>query len=341
MTKSPQHQLSQEIIKPVKIREIVVSLLSTFAIVSLVNWATIWYLENYPRHVSYSRIKDKWELLLDLEEPVDWLILGDSSCHQGVNPKIIESQLKESVLNLCTFADSLALNNVWMLDYYIKKHGVPKNVILVHVYDVWHRELNANVIAPIPFRSKFWQEMEPKIELTEEEELQIFLSRYFPLYAKDYSIKNLLKNPTSFLQNPKGEPVEFATASEADVQRVEENSADHIRFVQENEPELSRENRLALEHLIKLTKSHKFNLYLVNSPIYEQLYKQKDLLEYYQQVQGTLSNFASQSERIHYLREPMLFPQEQLENSDHLIESGAQIYTQELIRKISDYQNHN
>ncbi|MEB3357540.1 MAG: hypothetical protein VKK04_12500, partial [Synechococcales bacterium] len=45
----------------------------------------------------------KWNLLTDLKQPADWLVLGDSSCNQGVVPEILSQELGGTALNLCIF----------------------------------------------------------------------------------------------------------------------------------------------------------------------------------------------------------------------------------------------
>ena len=96
-------------------------------------------------------IRSKWNLLRDIDSPVEWLILGDSSANQGVIPDKFRSEYGGRVVNLGTVANALLIEDVWMLQDYIESHGAPKNVIVVHVYDMWVREADTSVFAHVPW----------------------------------------------------------------------------------------------------------------------------------------------------------------------------------------------
>ncbi|MBZ8182073.1 hypothetical protein [Oscillatoria salina] len=329
-------QLPKEIMARTTVRRLTISIFGTVLLTGLVNFGLLWYLKNYPQNEGYSRIEDKWQLMLNLSEPVDVLILGDSSCHQGVDPSIIEAELDVEALNLCTIADALVLNSAWMVDKYIQKYSAPKAVILVYVYDVWYRDLNWNVISQIPLSWGFWHKLEPEIEISFAEQGNLFLDRYVPLYSKDQSIKHIFANPDDwFQQESRDEIEEFNTASKANPEYVEENTEAHFRFVEENQFNLSKSNRLALEKIISLANKYEFEVYLVNSPLYEGLYKNDDFRNYLADVQTTLDRYEKQNDRVHYLfRKPRKFSRNEMENADHVIESAAEIFSHELASEI-------
>ncbi len=119
---------------------------------------------------------------------------------------------------------------------------------------------------------------------------------------------------------------------------VEAQKKTNIEFAKKNKFKLSENNSKALERIVSLAEKHDFNIYLANSPIYEKLYEDKDFKAYYSQLQDTLGAYAAKSDRVHYIREPITFPKEQMENADHLVYSAAKVYTNKLISEIESIQ---
>ena len=62
-------------------------------------------------------------------------------------------QSGESAINLATIGDATVVNDAWMLETYLERFGRPNKVVIVHAYDIWHRELKQNVVVQIPFKS--------------------------------------------------------------------------------------------------------------------------------------------------------------------------------------------
>ena len=330
-------QLPQEITKPIKSKEFFLSLLGTLFFVIFFNFAAKLYLKENTTNRAYWLINKKWEILLKQKKPVDWLILGDSSCNQGVVPSILNERLSVSSINLCTIGDMLSLDDSWMLEKYIQRFGVPKNILIVHVYDAWNRGINLSVLAKVPLNWGYWQQLEPKINFGLKDTFQLFIERYIPLYSENQSLSHLLKSPYDAFnrnQNFRLEKDGFMIWEKANPEYVEAQKKMHLDFTRKNKFNLSSNNREALEHIVKLAEKHDFNVYLANSPIYEKLYEHKDFKAYFTQIQNTLDGYAAKSDRVHYIREPITFPKEEMENADHLVYSAAKIYTNKLISEI-------
>ncbi len=185
MAQPKNQQLPQEIVTPVKSKEFLLSLLGTFIFIILFNFAAKLYLKENTTNRAYWLINEKWELLLNQKKPVDWLILGDSSCNQGVVPSIVDEKLNVNSINLCTIGDMLTLDDAWMLEKYIQRFGVPKNVLIVHVHDAWSREVNRSLLAKIPLNWGYWQQLEPRVDLGLKDTAQLFVDSIHPtLFGK-------------------------------------------------------------------------------------------------------------------------------------------------------------
>lgn len=334
-------KLPQEITLPIKSKEFFLSLLGTLIFVIMFNFAAKLYLKQNTPNRGYWLINRKWEILLNQKKPVDWLILGDSSCNQGVVPTIVNERLNTSSINLCTIGDMLSLDNSWMLETYIQRFGTPKNILIVHVYDAWNRGINRPVLAQVPLNWGYWKQVEPKVHFSKRDTLQLFIERYIPLYSENQSLSHLLKSPyDAFNHNQNFQLTEdgFMIWEKPNPEYVEAQRKMHLDFTRTNKFNLSSNNREALEHIAKLAEKHDFNVYIANSPIYEKLYEHKDFKAYFGQLQDTLDGYAAKSDRVHYIREPITFPKEEMENADHLVYSAAKVYTNKLISQIESIQ---
>jgi hypothetical protein len=87
-------------------------------------------LEGSTPNRGYWLIQKKWEILRDLEESVDVLVVGDSSCNQGLNNRVLDQQTRLRSMNLCTIGDALLLDDLWMLRDYLRRFPVPRAVVL-------------------------------------------------------------------------------------------------------------------------------------------------------------------------------------------------------------------
>ena len=336
---SVNQQLPKEISpNSTKLSHIILSLICPGIIFTLINLGANYYLKYFPQNSGYWVIQQKWSMLLNLKQPVDWLILGDSSCNQGVIPEVLETELSGESVNLCTIGDSLVLNDAWMLSKYIKKYGAPKNIVIVHVYDIWDRHINWNVTSQIPLDWGYWYQLEPSLDLSIEEQKTIFLNKYVPLYSQDTSLKEILKNQETWFES-KGYKVSkdgFMAEEDSNSFNVEQDKKGHLKFVKKNpEFSLSEINKKSLQTIVQLAEKHDINIYLANSPIYQELYLESSFQLYYNQVQKQLKIISDRSKNFYYImQEPMTFSKEEMENVDHLTVKAAKTYTKQLAKEI-------
>lgn len=334
-----QSSLPQEVIKrSPKLITILLTLLCPGLIFVLANLGASLYLRNFPQNRGYWLIQEKWSLLTNLKQPVDWLVLGDSSCNQGVIPEVLEQELSGKAVNLCTIGDTIVLNDAWMLSKHIQKYGAPKNIAIVHVYDVWQREINWNVTSQTPLDWGYWNELEPKVEVSPKQQKDLFLNRYVPLYSQNTSLKKVIENRDRWFQakdynlSSNG----FMSVPEADTWNVEQDAKGHIKSTSKQlDHGLSITNQKAMDSIIQLAEKHDINVYLVNSPLYEELYQNPDFRAYYDRVQTELEQISQRSERVQrIMTTPMTFSKEEMENADHLISTAAEAYTKQLAQEI-------
>ncbi|MCP4543617.1 MAG: hypothetical protein GY832_41420 [Chloroflexi bacterium] len=335
-------QLPDEIASSPSKREVLFNVLGPLLVVFTINLIVLGYLSRYPTNRGYWLMKRKWEILQTMPAPADWLILGDSSGNQGMIPEKLQDELGGTAVNLCTIGDIALFDDVWMLEEHIEKFGPPKNVIIVHAYDVWPRQAITVLFAKIPRPWGYWREFTPAPKLSTRDHVNIFLARYMPLYAENATLLKVLHWATHspqklFKDRYHLEPGGYMKLMRANPRYVESDTREQIKFVENRKSgfSLSDINQTSLEQIIALSEQYHINVFIANSPIYEGLYENKDFQAYFSKVQMELDRFAEQSEYIHYLSTPFTFPINQMQNTDHVIHSAAEEYTEMLALEIA------
>ena len=336
---SKQPHLPQEVLpRSTKLVQIILTLLCPWLVFAVANIGAGLYLKHFPQNRGYWLIQQKWSMLLNLNKPADWLVLGDSSCNQGVVPEVLGKELAGNAVNLCTIGDSLALNDAWMVSKHIQEHGAPKNILIVHVYDMWDREIKLNVTSQTPLAWGYWNKLEPNFEFDLTEQKDVFLNKYVPLYSQSTSLKEVLKDNQNLF---KGKDYHLAAdgfmpVTEANDWNVEQDAKGHIKdTAKKSDFAFSDTNQDSINAIIDLAEKHDINVYLANSPLYEELYQNPDFRNYYDQVQQGLEKISDRSDKVkRILIEPMTFSKTEMENADHVIETAAKSYTEKLAQEI-------
>jgi hypothetical protein len=319
----------------------ILEVLGSLLALVLLNFFTLWYLGNYSPSYGYWTLHQKWALLGKMDAPVDWLILGDSSCNQGVSPALIQEKLGETAINLCTIGSVTALNDVWMLEEYIQRFGPPRGVVIGHVYDVWSRDLDPLILGQIPRPRNFWKEHTLGSDLLGNPGIrsQVFQERYVPFVSQRLTLTSLLRSlmfgklipfKPRWLIDEYG----FLSGEQAQPENAIQDGQDHMQFVRENEPVLSSINQQALERLVEIADAYQLPIYLVNSPLFEGLTADDGFQAYLAELTRQIDSVVGESHSVHLIPEIKTFPAAQLQTADHLTLPGAQVYTEWLIQNV-------
>lgn len=315
-------------------RSLLFSLAGILILTLFVNFSAKYYLDRSTRNLGYFLIKKKWELLKNLENPVDLIILGDSSCNQGVNTDLITEKTGLSALNLCTMGKLLALNDSWMLDYYIRKHGAPDKILIIHVYDIWQRKINKNVIAKIPLSWGFWEELTPTLNFGLSDKYKMLVAKYIPLYSENVTAKKMMLQTGDkfFSKEVSFTKSGYMWTGKAFPENVDLDMKHHIEFTGANEFFVSSPNKIAMQEIIDRVEQNDIKLYISTGPLYTKIFSNLTFREYYDKVQNYLEELAAGSDNVHLiLNDTELFERDEMQNIDHLIFSSANKFTLRII----------
>lgn len=288
-----------------------------------------------PINEGFGLVNAKWRLLRGLDRPVDWLILGDSSGNQGVDPEIIRRATGERALNLCTIADCLALDDAWMLDEYLQRFGPPKRVVLVHVVDGWHREaIPLSLLATIPVQHGPGESPTPAHPLTAIQRIEMLARQAFPIVFQNRSLAYHLLGrwigaaPVESVIRDDGFNPRPAGSADGVIHDVARN----LRRLGRRPKTISPLNAAALAHLRDVARREGIDLVVANSPISERLARDAAFAEYRDAInrQGEEILRAGGRGRL-VLAEPPALPDAVMQSSDHATIEGARLYTHALV----------
>lgn len=311
--------------------------LGALAVLLLANLAAGPFLARATPNEGYRLVAEKWRLVEAQTAPVDWLLLGDSSCNQGLDPAGFRAAGLGTALNLCTIGDLLTQNDAWMLDSVMAHAGPPRRgVVLTHVYDMWHRAPNPSLLGKVPLPWGFWSRGAAAIPLRPEQQRRVLLARYAPLYEESASLATALRaGPGAWSPGPVTDAAGFKAEAEANPEAVAKDVRAHQAFVAKAHFKLSAANEAGLEALLTAAEAHGFDVYLVNSPLIEGLDADPAFTGYYADVVASLQAHVAGHPRAHLLlAAPMTFPAEQMVNADHLTVAGAARFTARVIDEI-------
>jgi hypothetical protein len=337
-------QLTDEIVGSGSRRKAGVTAALALAMVLLANLAARWALSEHTPNMGYWLIHKKWTMVQSMKSPVDWLMLGDSSCNQGVRPDVWSRAGLGSAINLCTIGNMLAVNDAWMLETYLATHPPPKAVVLVHVYDTWYRDagtLRNRLLGKVPLSYGFWERLNPRLELSGRQALNFALTRYLPLYTENKSIARWIWSPDRFASEKYSvDEHGYMAWHEADKAQVRSDLAAHRRFLNGRDFVLSRENRDALIRIRKLADERGFDVYIANGPVYEELRREPAFRSYLTKLNREMTDYVGSNSRLHFiLKDPPTFQADQMVNCDHLVDGAARMYTERLAAAVRAAQS--
>ena len=332
----PDSRLAREVKVSATWARVARTLAGVLAVAVVGNFLAMAYFRRWTANEGYWLIEQKWYRLMSLDKPVDWMLIGDSSCNQGLVPDVMSKRLGGEVQNFCVIGNMLALNGAWMVDAHIRRVGPPKHVVAMYVYDVWPRDPNPILLAHVPLPWGYWSNAQPALSLSAVEQLKVAAARYFPLFAQKKTIAFLAENPSRLWTQPAELNANgFMVSALPDTAYVLGDAKDHRAFVRGNHFQISEPNKRALEHLIALAEQYHFDLYLVNGPSYEGLLRDEPFRAYYNDMRTALEGYSGRSRYVHYLSAPRPFPLAEMNSTDHVIFTAAQRLTEQVSAEIA------
>ena len=331
-------QLTQEVVGPSTRREVALTAIGTLTLVALVNgMMTLAPSTN----VGYWALEQQWRRLLQLEQGAHLLVLGDSTCRQGIVPGLAAGTLGLGRgLNLCATGDALLVNDAWMLETYLRRFPPPEAVLVVHTFDVWERDPSPVTVAQVPLAWGFWNRLEPSLEFGLRDQWRIFASRHLPLYANDQTLRQFVTQPLKSvrryrkLQGWLGSDG-FVAEATANPEAARETAASQARLLARAAFRVSGANRRALDRMAALAETQGFPLFLAHGPVYRGLAADPAFQRRFDAVGAHLRSLAAAHPNVRYVPEQVTFPAAVMQDHEHVTVKAARHYTQVVASRVA------
>ena len=322
---------------------------------------------HYINESGYQIIEDKWRLMFDLQQPVDWEVFGDSTALDGVMPSILEAKLGSRSLNLATHAGVLLIPNAELLDLQLQRIGPPKRAVIVAAATTWPRPQQLRALTTLsrtPLPWGFWHRLEPHLQLTPGQDWAMFLYRYCRIWSSDLTIANWLKSlPRRAVARLTPSAAAPATpASERGDPLLEASSEDlqkgwqvgRIRTpekVRKSIPRLGSQcdlefgisdiNRRVVEAISRFATEQGFEVYYAHGPVLQEAYDQAPTVRrYLQQADRGLAALIDPLPHCHYVRGVLLLPTDAMSDGLHTNPRGARAYSAALAAALARLRDH-
>lgn len=317
-------------------------------VVLAANFAAAEFLRRIPVNGGYALAKGKWELMdraIAEKRKLDLLIVGDSSSNQGLNPAVIAKMTKERAMNFGVVAEALPIEPAWAVRHYFEstpKKNRPKTVLWMHVYDIWSRPDPGNrrllaISSALPPTA--WPQIEkgPKVRFTIDE---IRWRRLTPLWSQSTSMQLLLRRPLDSIavsNRFKFDELGFTAEREPDPKLVARDTKQHLALARDAKRDLgpNRTARDSMDAMARMADRYGFDLWVVESPINESLWRDAAFRQRWGEVHAELKKFADASPRVHLVfDEPERFADARMQNCDHVLADAADEFTAAVMRRI-------
>jgi hypothetical protein len=257
----------------------------------------------------------------------------------GIVPEVLDRELGVRSVNLCTIADMLTVEDLFMLQTYIQRCGRPAGVLLVNTYNAWARKGEVGAFG----RSRWplWQTKD-RLDMSFYECVEMLVARYLPLYSESRSITKMSLMPRTALIAFLGDgpfrlgPNGYMSLEKPVPAGVLRDARLHLAQTEKGRPSISRPNLKALEDVARLAERHKFPVYMISSPLYRGLWRNKNFRRYFDDMQDKLKYVAGALPGLVFLGfgPDLTFKAEEMENADHVVFSAAKVYTARVAARI-------
>jgi hypothetical protein len=318
-----------------------ISLVAAFLIVMSVNSLAFVYSRNHPANYGTLGLTvAEWRGLDKLIKPVDTLLLGDSACFGDLDSGAISDRLGGSVINLGNTLGSSTLMDAWMLSEYVTKFGPPRNVVFLRTYPGSYNEpRNFEFMANVPRAWGYWDDLGLDPVWKPGDQPKLFVKTFGVLYSNSDIFRDLALFP--WKKHPCYPPVGPTRDYNMGYSQIQETMV-----LGDRKPDLyfekfapSDDNTRALRFISDLAISRHFQLYFLLQPEWDEVWSAGLRSETVNSTIEYLSQFIDPT-YVHIVRtQPIAFPQDQMQNPNHLRPGADHVFTETNLDDIISIQN--
>lgn len=282
-------------------------------------------IARFPRDITKS-----YQTIQELKEPVDVIILGDSTAYRGVLPSVIKQDTSLEALNLATVARWGYLGDMYVLQWYIEKFGPPPYVIVAHTYNISISDTDPVQLlldSQIPLSD--WNSPYAQIPITWQDNAYNTLVENFPTIFRNISAQQWI---TGVFFEGKTEPEQYPYGTDVHYDHVTDDDLElFVKFLEWDlnvySGEFSDFTRTGIESLLQLLDEYQIPTYVTITPILREVSQLENFFEFTEFQQVYWSDVAQDRPYLHFNPEIVTFDKELMYDTRHVHVDGAEIYT--------------
>lgn len=314
--------------------------------VIFINYLGYLYLEAQPLRVTSPDAKwgwahsvlPAWHGLLELQAPVDNIIMGDSTAGVCVITGPITDRLGGSTINLTNNVGSSILTDAWMVEQYIQRWGTPKNVLLIRSNSGYEVPHNLEFMSVVPLGWGYWDNIAPNWE--KNELIDLFIKKYIVIYSNSDILSNRLLNPMTMFKQPYQKTNPSLTYSSGST------AASDMDNVLKGRPAWiygtfnpSIDSTTALKFMSNMAEKRGFNLYIIVGPECDEIFADPARKAKISSMYKYVAQFAKSKNVYVIPNVPIQFKKESMQNPNHLRPGAEKVYSEKITDAIASIQN--
>lgn len=319
-----------ETVSPATGRDVWRLLLGALTVVVLANFAALCLLAAHNPNRGNWLVAQK-AALAATGPAADTLLIGDSTCNQGLRPRGFDAALGGTTLNLCAIGTLGLIGDVVLLDRYLASHPAPKRIIVSHAPDVWFRQPNAFNLGLLPADATATADLQAAGLGGLGARAKMLAGRWLPLYAATRSLTDFIRHPLStWARTYTLEPGGFMVVDTSNPAQKERDMREMAALLKANvdaQAALPTSTVVALKLLAERSRTAGFKLYLLPSAVAEPVARGADFEAYTARL---LAAVEAVVETPWLSRTFRAFPADAMEESDHLLVAAADVFTAEV-----------
>lgn len=310
------------------------------------------FFSRYISNDTNCKIKAEIRIAQRRDANYDILVFGDSSAAQAIDTARLDEYTGLTSFNFALMGDATLAGNYFLFKKYLAAHKIPKYVVLMNVYDVWHRGYSDETfqILAINFpwdfiKMAFYPQIDRERYLYLIKEISAYI---LPSQRYRYEIKNIIgtkeasdyrsKHIKSILKferkllKLKG----FSEEKEMDENSIMLDMHEHKDLVKSNEFVVSKLNLYYLDMFLRVCERNDIKVFLCFPPILKELYEQEIKGNYLRSYESFLRDKSRYYTKAILVTDGFyVVPMTSLSYTiDHLNEKGASDFTRILGEKI-------
>ena len=308
---------------------------------------------SYIENPSNTKIKAKHLIALKADQDYDILILGDSSAAGAINANELKKQTGLNSFNFALTADATIAGTYFLFKDYLKYNNPPKYIIIMNIYDAWHRGLESKAVMATLVANFQKDLIKSQIGTSLFFNLNhIILKNYLnygtPSLIHKYEIrklirsKNIIKYYRELMEKQSQMEQELINSSGSslyagtDVETILMDAGKHKNFIDDNLFQVSEINRYYLNELLNEAQKRNILIFIIYPPILKDFYEDNINNEYLVSYKSFIEGIGeTNSNALLLYNNFYLVEREKLSSTiDHLNHEESKVFTKDLANRI-------